>query len=172
MLPPSSKLVLDLLSTGISSNYWQIVSICEELKHYRPGRIQLTPMTKPLADKWAYFAWQKLKVNIERASHATMKKRSTFNIIACWLLATHPIAECSTSSGQLYQMISDEGGQALCAANVPNQQVMAKSIAQCMVECLQFPGCTGANFVNSQPVRCTATFPTRSTHMLGANTTR
>ena len=89
-----------------------------------------------------------------------MQKRSTFvTIVACWLLATHPVAEGGTSNVQLYHTITGEGNQALCAANVPSQQYAVKSSIKCMAECLQFPGCTGANFVNQSACQMYGYFP-------------
>ena len=88
-----------------------------------------------------------------------MEYRSTFIITACWVLATRPVAECSTSNSQLYQMVTGEDSQALCAATAPSQQVTVKSSAQCMAECLQFPGCTGANFENSTTCQMYNYFP-------------
>ena len=89
-----------------------------------------------------------------------MQKRSTFvTIVACWLLATHLVAEGGTSNVQLYHTITGGAGQALCAAYVPNQQVTVKSSIKCMAECLQMPGCTGANFANSTVCQMYGYFP-------------
>ena len=89
-----------------------------------------------------------------------MEMRSALMMAACWLIAQQRAAAAAdlTSSGQ-YELVTDEGGQAVCAVSAASEQVTARSTLGCMNNCLQLSGCIGANFANKSSCQIYRYYP-------------
>ena len=88
-----------------------------------------------------------------------MEMRSALMMAACWFITQQPAGGVDlTSSGQ-YEVVTDEGGQAVCAVSAASEQVTARSTVGCMNNCLQLSGCIGANFVNQSACQIYRYYP-------------
>ena len=90
---------------------------------------------------------------------AMMGMRSALIVAACWLMTDQRAAAVDlTLSGQ-YEVVTDEGGQAVCAVSAASEQVTARSRVGCINNCLQLSGCIGANFVNQSACQIYRYYP-------------